>query len=370
MAQRKRLSWSELKVGIFVVAGIAIIMVAIIYVTGSAGALSPKYSLVTYLPEVEGVTSGAPVSLDGIEVGNVDSVTVNPQTGSGDPNRSIKLVLRIQKRFQNDIRTCAGLKPPACTGSTASLVTEGLLGNRYVNINRGYNGTPLQAGQEVPGEEEKAMKQIIERGAELAENLNTLTQQFSDIVADVNHGKGTIGKFLNDDSIYNHVNSAAAKLETMADNIQAGQGTLGQLYASREMYDKFNGVVGRTDDLLAAVQQQKGTFGKLIYDPALHEQAMGFIQRGNSVLDDVHAGKGTAGKLLTDDTLFTTWKQAGTNLSDATGKLNNDNGSLGRFLSDPKLYDNLAGLTGDMRLLMNDFRKDPKKFLRVRFSIF
>ncbi|HET9402371.1 MAG TPA: MlaD family protein [Candidatus Acidoferrales bacterium] len=370
MAQRKQLSWSELRVGIFVVVGIAIVMIAIIYVTGTAGALAHKYTLVTYLPEVEGVTKGAPVSLDGIAVGNVDDVSVNPQSGSGDPNRSIKLVLRVQTKYQNDIRTCGALKPPACTESTASLVTEGLLGNRYVNISRGYNGTPLQANAEVPGEEEKAMKQIVERGAELAENLNALTQQISDIVADVNHGKGTLGKFLNDDSIYNHFDSVSAKLDTMMSNIQAGQGTLGQLYVSRDMYDKFNGAVGRADDLLAAVQQQKGTFGKLIYDPALHDQAMGFIQRGDSILDDVKSGKGTAGKLVTDDTLFATWKQAGTNLSDATGKLNNDNGSLGRFLSDPKLYDNLAGLTGDMRLLMNDFRKDPKKFLRVRFSIF
>jgi phospholipid/cholesterol/gamma-HCH transport system substrate-binding protein len=370
MAQRKQLTWGELRVGIFVMVGIALVMVAIIYVTGSAGALSHKYSLITYLPEVEGVTKGAPVSLDGIPVGNVDDVTVNPQSGLGDPNRSIKVVLRVQTKYQNDIRKCGGPNAPSCTPSKASLVTEGLLGNRYVNINRGYNGTPLQAGDEVPGEEEKAMKQIVERGAELAENLNTLTQQFSDIVTDLNHGKGTLGKFLNDDSIYNHVNSAAAKLETMATNIENGQGTLGQLYASRDMYDKFNGLVGRTDDLLAAVQQQKGSLGKFIYDPTLHEQAVSFMQRGNSLLDDVHAGKGTAGKLFTDDSLFATWKQAGTNLSNATGKLNNDNGSFGRLLNDPKLYDNLTGLTGDMRLLMNDFRKDPKKFLRVRFSVF
>jgi phospholipid/cholesterol/gamma-HCH transport system substrate-binding protein len=370
MAQRKQLTWSELRVGIFVMVGIALVMVAIIYVTGSAGALSHKYSLITYLPEVEGVTKGAPVSLDGIEVGNVDDVSVNPQSGSGDPNRSIKLVLRVQTKYQNDIRKCLGTNAPGCTPSKASLVTEGLLGNRYVNINRGYNGTALQAGEEVPGEEEKAMKQIVERGAELAENMNMLAQQISDIVTDVNHGKGTLGKFLNDDSIYNHVDSAAAKLEAMATNIQNGQGTLGQLYASREMYDKFNGVVGRTDDLLAAVQQQKGSLGKFIYDPTLHEQAVSFVQRGNSLLDDVHAGKGTAGKLFTDDSLFATWKQAGTNLSNATGKLNNDNGSFGKLLNDPKLYDNLTGLTGDMRLLMNDFRKDPKKFLRVRFSVF
>src|SRR5438045_4342560 len=42
-------------------------------------------------------------------------------------------VMRVDKRYQKDI----------LTDSTASLVTEGLLGNRYVNITRGFTGTPI-----------------------------------------------------------------------------------------------------------------------------------------------------------------------------------------------------------------------------------
>jgi len=30
----------------------------------------------------------------------------------------------------------------------------------------------------------------------------------------------------------------------------------------------------------------------------------------------------------------------------------------------------MSGLAGDMRLLVGDFRKDPKKFLHVKFAIF
>jgi len=44
--------------------------------------------------------------------------------------------------------------------------------------------------------------------------------------------------------------------------------------------------------------------------------------------------------------------------------------TAGKLFSGPKLYDDLAGLTGDMRLLIGDFRQNPKKFLRVKFSIF
>jgi phospholipid/cholesterol/gamma-HCH transport system substrate-binding protein len=64
------------------------------------------------------------------------------------------------------------------------------------------------------------------------------------------------------------------------------------------------------------------------------------------------------------------YRQVGENLSSATAKLNSNETTAGKFFTDPKLYDNISGLTGDMRLLIGDFRKDPKKFLHVKFAIF
>ena len=59
--------------------------------------------------------------------------------------------------------------------SRASLITEGLLGNRYVTIERGFLGQPLQADAILPGKAEASAKQIVERGAELVQNLNALS---------------------------------------------------------------------------------------------------------------------------------------------------------------------------------------------------
>jgi ABC-type transporter Mla subunit MlaD len=55
--------------------------------------------------------------------------------------------MKLDKRFQDDI----------LTDSTATLVTEGLLGNRYVNIARGFTGAPLKENQEVAGTAEKSL---------------------------------------------------------------------------------------------------------------------------------------------------------------------------------------------------------------------
>jgi len=159
MPQRKQLTWTELRVGLFVLVAIFVLVVAIFYVTG-AGVLGPKYRLVTYLPETDGLAVGAPVRLDGVEAGNVDAIQMN-STPPLTPARSIKLTLRIDKKYQNEIRT----------DSSAGLITEGLLGNRYVSIQRGFTGQPLQPNQEIPGREERAIKQIVERGAFLDDAL-------------------------------------------------------------------------------------------------------------------------------------------------------------------------------------------------------
>ncbi len=350
MPQRKQLTWAELRVGLFVLAGLFIMAVAIFYVTG-AGILGPKYRIITYLPEVESLTTGAPVRLDGLEVGNVQTMQLTPNPS--DRMHNIELVLRIDKKFADSIRT----------DSYASLATEGLLGNRYVTISRGLTGSVIPNNGTIPGKAEAEMKALVEKGSALMENLGSLSQDLRGIVDKVQNGQGSIGLFMNDPALYNHLNSTAARLDAVADSIQKGEGTLGKLTASDELYNKV-------DDLVSAVQQQKGTIGKLVYDPAMYDSAKSFMDKGNGVLDDVRSGKGTIGKALYDQTLYNNLRDASANVRDATGKLNANEGTAGKLFNDPKLYDNMTALTGDLRLMVNDFRQNPKKFLHVKLAVF
>ena len=361
MAQRKQLSWTELRVGLFVLVGLAILAVGIFYVT-APGVLGPKYRLRTYLPEVSGLSTGAPVRLDGVEVGNVESIRVTSRARGQvpDKSRSIEVVVRVDRRYQEDI----------LTDSTASLVTEGLLGNRYMNISRGFTGVPLKENQEVKGTEEKAIKEVVQRSADLLGNLNALSDDVRDLIAGVQDGRGTLGKLLTDEQAYGHLHSILEKSDQMVTGIQAGQGTLGKLVASEEIYQKANSAVGRVDTMLADVQAQKGTVGKLIYDPSLYDNAKQALEKSNLLLTDVRAGKGTLGKLATDDSLFISLRDTSGHLATATAKLNENTTSAGKLFSDPKLYDNLAGLSGDLRLLIGDIRQNPKKFLRIKFGLF
>jgi phospholipid/cholesterol/gamma-HCH transport system substrate-binding protein len=68
--------------------------------------------------------------------------------------------------------------------------------------------------------------------------------------------------------------------------------------------------------------------------------------------------------------VFSEIKKTTENISTATAKLNEDSTTVGKLFSDPKLYDNLTGLTGDIRLLIGEFRQNPKKFLHIKVSVF
>src|ERR1700719_1826534 len=106
MAQHKQLTWTERRVGLFVLAGAVLLAVVIFYVTGTTG-FGPKYRLRAFLPEVDGLTVGAPVRIDGVDVGNVEKITIAPpSTGVQlSKDKSIEVDFRIQKSFQDYIRT-------------------------------------------------------------------------------------------------------------------------------------------------------------------------------------------------------------------------------------------------------------------------
>lgn len=361
MAQRKQLTWTELRVGLFVLVGLLVLAAGIFYVTG-ARFLGAKYRLRTFLPEVSGLATGAPVRLDGVEVGNVEFITMASRAKGKvvERSRNIEVGMRIDRTY----------KPDILTDSTASLVTEGLLGNRYVNITRGFTGVAIDDNGEIKGTEEKAIKEVVQRSADLLGNMNALSLDVRNLIAGVQEGKGSLGKLLTDEQAYAHLNSILAKSDQMVSDIREGQGSLGKLVASDELYQKANSAVSRVDTLMADIQSQKGTVGKLIYDPSLFDNATEAIQKGNALMTDVEAGKGTLGKLVKDETLYNNLRDASAHVSTAAAKLNENTTTAGKMFSDPKLYDNLAGLTGDLRLLVGDFRQNPKKFLHIKLSIF
>jgi phospholipid/cholesterol/gamma-HCH transport system substrate-binding protein len=103
--------------------------------------------------------------------------------------------------------------------------------------------------------------------------------------------------------------------------------------------------------LLAGLSQGQGTAGKLISDPALYEQSQRVLEKldsasekGLNLLAKVERGEGTVGRLIMDRELYARANQALKEVTELTGKLNNQNGTLVK-LADPTLYSRLENLT-------------------------
>jgi phospholipid/cholesterol/gamma-HCH transport system substrate-binding protein len=81
-------------------------------------------------------------------------------------------------------------------------------------------------------------------------------------------------------------------------------------------------------------------------------------------------GEGTAGKLLTDKELYDRFNTLAGRIDKVIAELQSGEGTAGRLLQDRQLYENMNAAVGELRALLGDIRKDPKKYLNVRVSIF
>jgi phospholipid/cholesterol/gamma-HCH transport system substrate-binding protein len=81
-------------------------------------------------------------------------------------------------------------------------------------------------------------------------------------------------------------------------------------------------------------------------------------------------GEGTAGKLLTEDALYARINSLSERIDLLVTRLNQGEGTAGRLLQDKQLYENMNGAAGELRMLIGEIRKDPKKYLNVKVSLF
>ena len=103
----------------------------------SSGFFRPHYELQVFVPKVDGPLVGSQVRLNGLPVGKVSKVEFEDHPSN--PDRSIRVTLRIEKQYQSAIRTEA----------TARLLTVGLGGERLLDIQAARGGEPIAAGGEI-----------------------------------------------------------------------------------------------------------------------------------------------------------------------------------------------------------------------------
>jgi len=346
MPRTRTLAWSQLKIGILAVAAFALATMLIFAVGGDAGLFSGKYHLKTRFPNAAGLQSGSVVRLAGVNVGAVDDVSLDGAV--------VEVVLRIRPDVQNKITE----------QSVAQVGSVSLLGEGAVDITASTHGTPLKDWSYIRSA--KTPGQI----ADVAENATETLSQASALIADLRAGKGSVGKLMTEDELYQQVSAVVRSTDDVVRAINHGKGPAGTLINNQASARNIERALANLDQVTSNIAAGKGSLGALLNDDALAKSLNATTENLRAVSAGLKNGEGTAGKLLTDNGLYNRLDSVVQRLDTLVTTLNKGEGTAGRLLQDKQLYDNMNGAVLELRSLLAEIKKDPKKYLNVKVSIF
>lgn len=357
MPSAKKVRWAQIKVGIMAILALSLLAILVFLLTGERRFFAQRAKIYTFLDDSYAITPGSPVRLNGILIGEIKGVALS---GEVDPNRVIRVEMEVDQEM------LAGIP----TDSIATIAALNVLGAKYINIKRGTAQTTVPPGGEIASLDTRGFEEVVASGYEVMTAVRGLVKRVSDILEDVEGGKGSIGKLLTDEALYNNLNGTVAEARKVTEALNRGEGTIGKLLQEEALYNDLRATMSRVDRVIEDLQSGQGTAGKLLKDPAVYDELRATVGEMRKLVADVNAGKGTAGKLLKDEQLHQRIAAVVDRLDQTLEKVNTGEGTLGQLLVNPQLYESLNGATHELQGLMKDFRANPKKFLRIKLALF
>ncbi len=400
MPPTKSLGFSQLRVGIFVFFGLAVLAFLILNASGNFNPFEKKLRLKARFASADGLRDGAEVQLAGVNIGKVESVNLLPPDSPDDAR--VEAVLLVNRNLDGK-----PLSERVRTDSTAQLVATSILANdKLINITPGtMKGAAVSENDVLASTSAMSINQLTETGNELLQQINKLAVPTNEILNKANRGEGTLGRIINDESLYTNIDATVgetkltlAKLQNTLDRVNRGDGSAGKLLNDPELYNNLNRSVQQLEAISKDLRAGKGTAGKLLNDEKLYNDARDAISdlrvsaaKINGIADDfkiisndLKDGKGTAGKFLKDERLYDDARTALARLNTTAEKFDvilgdaqAGKGTIGKLLTDETLYNNVNQtasnvnqLSSEGTKLIYDFRQNPKKYLTIQFKLF
>ena len=342
MSARKSDLFSEIIVGIFMLAVLALLVYFTVIISGVDVLTGREKAIVSIsFPEVGGLKDHDSVMYRGTKVGSVDSIDITPSN----------LVVRAE--IDNSVILREGYRIAVCNLS--------MLGGNYLLLEEGAGAELPLATTLFKGEKPTNWMDDVSR---IAKNLNDFTS----------------GGELQ--SIVTNFEATSVKIRLMADRLERGEGTLGKLLSSDDtVYADVKATCENAKEISARLKDGEGTIGKLLSkDDAVYADLSRTLANANAISERLRNGEGTIGKLLAenDDThaklqaaidafrkasesidakdVIASAEKLLANLNEVSEKLKSGDGSLGKLVNDPELYNDVQGLTKDCRQVLDNFR--------------
>lgn len=285
----------EIRLGLFFV--VALVILGVIFeLLGGVPFLERRYSVSAYFKDVGELKVGNPVKLSGFEVGQISGIKI-----AGD---KIRVDMTIKENT------------PVKRDSVATIRLTSLLGISYVNLTFGSPDSPNASDGDVLASEERAdVNEILKKleatvssiDSVIGENkdrISNIIKGFDTIVTDALEGRGTLGKLVKDDSLYNELKDTFSSLSDISRSVKEGKGTLGKLVKDESLYDETKNSVAKLGEVADKISRSEGTMGKLISDDKLYREATEAATNLNEILKKINKGEGTVGKLVNEDALY------------------------------------------------------------------
>ena len=313
----------NLKVGIFVLISLAIFGLFAFILTGEQNFFKRRYRIQTSFTNVAGLAEGAAVRLSGLKIGSVKEIQFPEEPGKD-------FILVVMEVTEEGIKR---IGPDA----VATIRTEGLLGDKYIEVLRGSKEPPKEIPEtlQISSYNPPGLEKLLGQSEELVDNIISISKSLDEIVK-------AFGKEENIENISRTIASIRRSVEA----IETERGVLHALiYGKKDKsakgfegtLDKFDEAITNLNTLLKDIKKQEGVLSALIYDEELKEKLAQTLTNINSAVQTISSDSGILPEL----------KETVSNFREISERLEGGEGTLGAMINDPTVYDNLKGVLGE-----------------------
>ena len=207
----KTTSGQKIRTGVFAMAGLAVLVLAIFFIGNKKGLFSDTFHVHGLFKDVNGLQVGNNARFAGINVGVVENIAIVNDT-------TVKVVLSLNENVRKFIKKDAKI----------AIGSDGLMGDKLVIISPGGVTTSeeVKNGDQLVGVNPFDVDKMIKKITGIADDAGTLISGLSQIVDKVNHGKGSIGRLLNNDKMARDIEGTMSQAKSTIANVHATTTTL------------------------------------------------------------------------------------------------------------------------------------------------
>lgn len=289
----------ETRLGIFFAFAL-IAGVIILELIGAADFFKKGYHVHANFVNAQELKKSDAVKMAGVVIGEVEAISLT--------NGFARVTMKITTRD-------AAIK----TDSRAAIKFTGLMGQNFVAVDFGSptNNILAQEGTALSTYEQPDLSTLMVKLEGVANGVEGLTKSFS--TENLSGLLGPITDFVRNNN--DRLTGIITNFKTVSDNLAQGKGTVGKLINDDTLYS----------NALATVSNLDGTFGDM----------KTLIAEAQKSVTNLNAGQGTLGLLLKDEALYRETTTAMVNLKEIMEKINHGQGSVGKLVNDESFFKNI-----------------------------